>query len=51
MVDVVGNMVEDTININYKVIIKVPVEVHFKVIIKKNIIFIRSQIASQLGIL
>ena len=48
---IVGNTVKGTININYKVIIKVLIEVHFKIIIKKSVTFIISQIASQLGIL
>ena len=47
----VGNIVEGTINANYKAIIEVFIEVYFKVIAKSNTIFIRSQIASQLGIL
>ena len=51
IVDIVGNMAEDTININYKTIMEVFIEVYFKVIIKRNIIFVRSQIANQLGIL
>ena len=46
MVNIVGNTAEGTININYKAIIKVLIEVHFKVIAKRNIIFIRSQIAN-----
>ena len=46
IVDIIGNTVEGTININYKVIIEVLIEVHFKVIARRNIIFIRSQIAS-----
>ena len=48
---VVGNTVKGIINIDYKAIIKVFIEVYFKVIVKKNIIFVISQIASQLGIL
>ena len=36
IVAVVGNTVEGTINVNYKVIIKVFIEAYFKVIIKKN---------------
>ena len=44
-------MVEGIINTNYKAIIKVLMEVYFKVITKRNAIFIRSQIASQLGTL
>jgi hypothetical protein len=47
----VGNTAEGIININYKAIIEVLIEVYFKVITKRNIIFIKSQIASQLGIL
>ena len=42
MVDIVGNIVEGTINVNYKVIIKVLIEAHFKVIARRNIIFIRN---------
>ena len=48
---VVGNTVKGIININNKAIIKVLIEVYFKVIIKKSVTFIISQIASQLGIL
>ena len=44
-------IVKGIININYKAIIKVLIEVYFKVIIKKSTIFIISQITSQLGIL
>ena len=51
IVAVVGNTVEDTINTNYKAIIKALIEVYFKVIARRNTIFIRSQIASQLGTL
>ena len=42
MVAVVGNIVEGIININYKVIIEVLIEVYFKVITKRSTIFIRS---------
>ena len=42
IVAVVGNTVEGIININYKAIIEVLIEVYFKVITKKNAIFIRS---------
>ena len=35
-------MVKGTININYKVIIKVLIEVYFKVIIKRSAMFIIS---------
>ena len=41
----VGNIVEGTINANYKAIIEVFIEVYFKVIAKRNAIFIKSQIA------
>ena len=51
MVAAVGNTVEDTINANYKAIMEVLVEVHFKVIARRNAMFVRSQIASQLGTL
>ena len=40
--DIVGNTIEDIINTDYKVIIKILIEVYFKVIIKRNIIFIRN---------
>jgi hypothetical protein len=39
---VVGNMVEGTINANHKAIIEVFMEIYFKVIAKRNAIFIRS---------
>ena len=42
IVAIVGNIVKGTININYKAIIEAFIEVYFKVIIKRNIIFIRS---------
>ena len=42
IVAVVGNTVESTINANYKAIIKVLIEVHFKVIARRNAIFVRS---------
>ena len=42
----VGNIAKGIININYKAIIEVLIEVYFKVIARKNVIFIRSQIAS-----
>ena len=50
IIAIIGNTVEGIININYKTIIEVLIKVHFKVIAKRNAIFIRSQIASQLGI-
>ena len=43
---VVGNIVEGTINTNYKVIVKVLMEVYLEVITRRNTIFVRSQIAS-----
>ena len=39
-------MAEDIINANYKIIIEVLIEVYFKVIAKKNAMFIKSQITS-----
>jgi len=46
MAAVVGNTVKGIINVNYKVIIEVPIEVYFKVIAIRSATFIRSQIAS-----
>ena len=46
IVAAVGNTVEGIINANYKIIVKVLIKVHFKVIDKRNTIFIRSRIAS-----
>jgi hypothetical protein len=46
IVAVVGNIVEGIININYKAIIKVLMEVYLKIITKRNTIFIKSQITS-----
>ena len=42
----VGNMVEGIINANYKVIREVLIEVYFKVIVKRNTMFIKSRITS-----
>jgi hypothetical protein len=42
IVDVVGNTAEDTINIDYKAIMEVLMEVHFKIIARRNVIFIKS---------
>jgi len=42
----VGNIVKGIINVNYKVIIEVLIKVHFKVIARRSVIFIRSQITS-----
>ena len=44
----VGNIKEGIININYKAIMEVLIEVYFKVITRRSTIFIKSQIASQL---
>jgi len=46
MVVVVGTMAKGIINVNYKVIVEVFVEVYFKMIIKKSATFVKSQIAS-----
>ena len=51
IVAVVGNTVKGTINVNYKAIIEVFIEVYFKVIARRSAIFVRSQIAGQLDIL
>ena len=42
----VGNTVKGIINVNYKAIIEVLVEVYLKTINRRNATFIRSQIAS-----
>ena len=42
IVDVVDNIAEGTININYKAIIEVLIEVYFEVIARRNVIFIKS---------
>ena len=46
MVAVVGNIAKGTINTNYKAIIEVFIEIYFKIIVKRNVMFIRSQITS-----
>jgi len=46
MAAVVGNTVKGIINVDYKVIMEVPMEVYFEVIAKKSAMFVRSQIAS-----
>jgi hypothetical protein len=51
IVAIVGNIAKGIININYKAIIEVLIEVYFEIITKRNTIFIKSQITSQLGIL
>ena len=48
MVAIVGNTAKGIINISYKAIIKVLIEVYFKVITRRSTIFIKSQIANQL---
>ena len=42
MVAAVGNMAEGTINVDYKAIIEVLVEVYFEVIARRSAMFIRS---------
>jgi hypothetical protein len=42
MAAVVGNIAKDTINVNYKAIIEVLMEVYFKVIARRSAMFIRS---------
>jgi len=42
IVAVVGNIVKGTINVNYKAIMEVLIEVYFKVITKRSATFIRS---------
>jgi len=39
---VVGDIVENIISVDYKVIIEVLIEVYFKIIARKSAIFIRS---------
>ena len=51
MVAIIGNIVEGTINTNYKAIMEVLIEVYLKVIARRNTMFIRSQITNQLGTL
>ena len=46
IVAAVGNIVKGTINANYKAIVEVFIEIYFKIITRKNIMFIRSQIAN-----
>ena len=41
----VGNTVESIINTNYKVIVEDFIKVYFKVIARRNTIFVKSQIA------
>jgi hypothetical protein len=42
IVAAVGNIVKGIINANYKAIVEVLIEVYFKVIARRNAIFIRS---------
>ena len=42
----VGNTVKGIINVNYKVIMEVLIEVYFEVIARRSATFVRSQIAS-----
>jgi hypothetical protein len=42
IVAVVGNIEEGIININYKVTVKVLIEVYFEIIARKSAIFVRS---------
>ena len=42
MVVIVSNTAEGIINTNYKVIMEVLIEVYFKVIAKRNTVFMRS---------
>ena len=46
IVATVGNIVEGIINTNYKIIVEVFIEVYFKVITRRNTMFVRSQIAN-----
>jgi len=43
---IVGNTVKGIINVNYKAIVEVLVEVYFKVIARRSAMFIKSQITS-----
>ena len=42
IIAIIGNTVKGIININYKIIIEVLIKVHFKVIARRNAIFIKS---------
>jgi len=42
----VGDIVEGIINVNYKAIVEVLVEVYLKIINRRNAMFVKSQIAS-----
>jgi hypothetical protein len=43
---VIGNTAKGIINTNYKIIIEVLIKVYFKVIARRNAIFVKSQIVS-----
>ena len=42
MVAVIGNIAKGIININYKTIMEVLIEVYFKIIVKRSVIFVIS---------
>ena len=42
MMDIVGNIVKSIINVNYKVIMEVFIKIYFKVIAKRNVIFVKN---------
>ena len=42
MAAVVGNTAKSTINVNYEAIMEVLIEVHFKVIARRSVTFVRS---------
>ena len=46
IVAIVGNIAKGIINISYKAIVKVFMEVYFKVITRRSITFVKSQIVS-----
>jgi len=46
MVAGVGDITEGTINVNYKAIMEVLIEVYLKIINRRNATFIKSQITS-----
>ncbi len=46
IVAMVGNITKGIINVNYKAIMEVLMEVYFEIIIKKNVTFARNQIVS-----
>ena len=42
IVAIIGNTAKGIININYRAIIEILIKIYFKVIIKRNIIFIKN---------